>query len=140
MDSQRREMYDAPMSKFTYVRLYADEDGESHLEDVSVDLELVDFAPPAPPVFVGGAQADTGVQFFQAPTGRDGKWHTSRKRQFMSILTGEFTGEVSDGEVRVFGTGSLLLLEDTTGKGHYTGTPNNSPNNSTLVTVLADQT
>ena len=58
----------------------------------------------------------------------------------MSILTGEFTGEVSDGEVRVFGTGSLLLLEDTTGTGHYTGTPNNSPNNSTLVTVLADQT
>ncbi len=140
MDSRTCEIYDAPMSKFTYVRLYADEDGESHFEDVSVDLELVEFAPPAPPVFVGGAEAATSVQFFQAPAGWDGKWHPAPKRQFMSILSGEFTVKVSDGETRVFTAGMLCLVEDTTGKGHYTGTSKDSPNNSILVTVLADQT
>ena len=127
------------MSKFTYVRLYADERGESHFEDVSVDLELVDFAPPAPPLFIGGTQAASRVQFFQAPAGWDGSWHTAPKRQFMSILSGEFTVEVSDGEVRVFAAGALVLVEDTTGKGHYTGTAKDSRNNSVLVTVLPDK-
>lgn len=31
----------------TYARLYADENGESHFEDVEIDLKLTDYAPPA---------------------------------------------------------------------------------------------
>ena len=33
-------------------------------------------------------------------------------------LRGEYEVTASDGEVRCFPVGSLLLLEDTTGKGH----------------------
>ena len=33
-----------------YVRLYSDEGGDSHFEDVEVGFESVDFAPPAPPL------------------------------------------------------------------------------------------
>jgi len=33
-------------------------------------------------------------------------------------LAGEVEGKVSDGHVRVIGPGSIVLLEDTTGKGH----------------------
>jgi hypothetical protein len=32
----------------SYVRLFADEKGESHFADVEVELGPIDFAPPAP--------------------------------------------------------------------------------------------
>jgi hypothetical protein len=35
-------------------------------------------------------------------------------------MSGELEVEVSDGEIRRFSAGSLVLLEDTTGKGHLT--------------------
>lgn len=35
-------------------------------------------------------------------------------------LSGTIEVTVSDGEVRVFGAGSALLLEDIRGKGHFT--------------------
>ena len=36
----------------TYVRVYADERGESHFDEVEVELIPRDFAPPAPPLRV----------------------------------------------------------------------------------------
>ena len=35
---------------YTYLRIYADEAGESHLEDVEIVFAESDFVPPAPPV------------------------------------------------------------------------------------------
>ena len=35
------------------------------------------------------------------------------------ILTGELEIEVSDGEVRRFGPGTLVLGDDATGRGHH---------------------
>ena len=35
------------MNNAQYARLYADESGESHFEDLAIDLVPVDFAPPA---------------------------------------------------------------------------------------------
>ena len=40
------------------------------------------------------------------------------RRQFVLGLVGELEVEVSDGEVRRFGPGSVILVEDTSGKGH----------------------
>lgn len=34
------------------------------------------------------------------------------------VISGKIAGQVSDGEVRHFRAGSVLLAEDTTGKGH----------------------
>jgi hypothetical protein len=38
----------------------------------------------------------------------------------MCVLRGEFEATASDGETRRFPPGAVLLLEDTTGKGHVT--------------------
>ena len=46
--------------------------------------------------------------------------HPSPRRQFMCTMTGSFEVTASDGSVREFGPGRLLLLEDTHGKGHST--------------------
>ena len=35
-----------------YTRIYADDTGETHLEEVDIELELTELAPPAPPYSV----------------------------------------------------------------------------------------
>ena len=101
-----------------YLRVYADENGESHFEDVEVGLTPVDFAPPAPPMYLSAFTPATQFGFVGAPLGWYGDWHPSPRRQIFFSLSGESEIEVSDGEVRRYGPGSVILAEDTTGKGH----------------------
>ena len=56
----------------------------------------------------------------------------------MAVQKGEFEVTVSDGEVRVFVPGDLILLEDLSGKGHYTKFPEHAGENLILVTQLPD--
>lgn len=101
-----------------YVRVYTDFDDESHFEDVEVDLMLADFAPPAPPLFVSALTPASRFGFISAPPGWYGDWHPCPRRQIILYLSGEIEAEVSSGEVRRFGPGSVTLVEDTAGKGH----------------------
>jgi hypothetical protein len=101
-----------------YVRVYADDGGESHYADVEVELTAMDFAPPAPPLHLSPMTQATGVAFLRFPPAWIGDWHPTPRRQFILFLTGEVTGETSDGECRSHGPGSVVLLEDTTGRGH----------------------
>ena len=101
-----------------YVRLYADEAGESHFEDRAAPLASVDFAPPAPPLDVSAPEAASRFLFLSAPAGWAGEWHPVPRRQWMLYLAGEIEVEASDGELRRFGPGSVTLVEDTTGTGH----------------------
>ncbi|CAA9363367.1 MAG: hypothetical protein AVDCRST_MAG93-7789, partial [uncultured Chloroflexia bacterium] len=52
-----------------YVRLYADEAGESHFEDVEVELTPIDYAPPAPPVNLSTPEPARASLFMSAPPG-----------------------------------------------------------------------
>jgi hypothetical protein len=40
-------------SHFTYARLYCAPDGNTHFQDVTVELSKTNFAPPAPPIHIG---------------------------------------------------------------------------------------
>lgn len=98
---------------FTYVRLYADENGASQFEDVSVDLTnqgkigwLSEMIPA------------TGIQFRETPPDYDYDWHNAPRRQFIIMLDGKVEIQISDGAKRLFDTGDVLLVEDTTGQGH----------------------
>jgi quercetin dioxygenase-like cupin family protein len=103
-----------------YTRIYCDVDGESHFDDISVNVAPVDFAPPAPPLYMTAPQKAERTILCTIPSEWDGDWHPSPHRQFFIQLSGELEVEVSDGEKRRFSAGSLVLLEDTTGKGHLT--------------------
>jgi quercetin dioxygenase-like cupin family protein len=52
-----------------------------------------------------------------APAGWSSDWHPSSARDIFFVLTGEWEVTASDGESRRFGAGSVLLVEDTSGKG-----------------------
>ncbi len=101
-----------------YTRLYADNDGESHFEDVEVEFALAEFAPPAPPLELSSFTDAKRYGFLGALPGWFGDWHPAPKKQVLFYLSGEIEAQVSDGEVRRFGPGSVTLVEDTTGKGH----------------------
>ena len=102
----------------TYTRLFADENGESHFEDKAVPLSLVEFAPPAQPIMASEFRPAEAYGFLRAAPGWHGEWHPSPTRQFLFYLGGDSELEVSDGEVRHFRAGDILLVEDTTGVGH----------------------
>ena len=101
-----------------YVRLYADEDGESHFEDVEVELAPTDYAPPAPPINVSNPVPAGQLIFLAVPPGWIGDWHPSPTRQFMLFTIGELEIETSDGDVRLCKQGDVCLGEDVHGRGH----------------------
>lgn len=101
-----------------YTKIFADEEGETHFKDVEVELESVDYAPPAPPLNLSSFNPAKQYALAVAPPGWFGDWHPTPCRQILFYLSGEVEVQVSDGEVRRFGAGSIVLVEDTTGKGH----------------------
>ena len=103
-----------------YVRLYADNLGESHFENLEEELSLVEFAPPAPPIFVSDAKEAKRFLFLRIPQGWSSDWHPVPKCQYFFLLSGTVEIKASDGEVRTFSPGSVILGEDTSGKGHKT--------------------
>ncbi len=109
------------MQQARYVRLYADESGESHFEDLEIALVPVDFAPPAAPLNIAQFLPTAQSRWVGAPVGWGGeKPHPSPHRQIFCLLQGECEVTASDSSVRRFAAGSVLLLEDTWGKGHST--------------------
>ena len=100
------------------LRIYADEQGESHFEDVEFAFEQTDFVPPAPPVLMTALQRASGYGFELVHPGWHGDWHPVPQRLLAVYLSGAGTIEASDGELRDIAPGTILLAEDTTGKGH----------------------
>jgi hypothetical protein len=101
------------MASFNYVRLYTGDDGLSHFEDIEVPL-----APWSDASLLSETLSVTGMNFRSNVKNYDLDYHPAPRRQFIVNLSGAVEITASDGEVRVFGPGSVMLAEDTTGKGH----------------------
>jgi hypothetical protein len=100
-----------------YVRLYAGPDGESHFEDLDVGTSRLGgraiLDEPWPVKDLTFLRRGAGVPRMET-------WHTAPVRQFLIFLDGETEYEASDGQRRRMRPGDVLLVEDTTGKGHRT--------------------
>lgn len=103
-------------------RLCNDESGESHFVDEMMEATAEYFCPPAPPVYVSARVSAKRVVYLFIPQGWDGVFHPAPRRQIMTLISGSLETRASDGEIRCFTPGSTLLVEDTSGKGHYTMT------------------
>lgn len=99
-------------------RIYSDSAGASHFADREIPFELKDYAPPAPPISVTDVFGSKGWVIISSPVGWHGDWHPVPRRQYMICLAGSLEVQVSDGETRRLGPGSVVLVEDTSGKGH----------------------
>jgi hypothetical protein len=65
------------------------QDGESHFEEVDEELTLVDFAPPARPMYSSDLMPVSRCGFISAPPGWHGDWHPAPRRQIIFYLSGE---------------------------------------------------
>ena len=108
------------LNHVTYHRIYADVQGESHLDTVTVEQQLMTAAPPAPPFCVSAANPASKYLFYSFEPGWFGDLHPAPTRQFLALLSGAVEVETTDGTVRRFGPGDLVLLEDSSGRGHRT--------------------
>jgi hypothetical protein len=95
--------------------LYVDNAGESHFRDIEVSWE-----EDALGGRMSKRQSATGILFRRTEGNYDLDWHNAPCRQYVINLDAGFEITASDGQTRVIGPGEVLLVEDTTGKGHIT--------------------
>jgi quercetin dioxygenase-like cupin family protein len=103
-------------------RLYSGTDGESHFDEVEVNL------------FSSGSGLVMSKPFkaknvcIKADNGNcDVPWHNHPNRFLTAVIEGEVEMEVRDGTKRRFNVGDIFLDEDTTGRGHLTRAVNGKP-------------
>lgn len=100
---------------FTLTRVYSDAAGDSHFEDMVVPLEEAGNIGR-----LSTAMPAKTVVFREVEPFYDWNFHTAPEKQYIILLDGEIEMETSLGDKRIFKAGEVLLMEDTTGKGHKT--------------------
>ena len=100
---------------FKVTSVYSDFAGESHFKDI--EIPLTDSG-------IMGALSESfpakSVIFREVSPSYDWDFHCAPQRQYIVLLDGEIEIETSLGDKRNFRQGEILLMEDTTGKGHKT--------------------
>ncbi len=104
-----------------YVRIFSDDAGESHFEDVTLGEVVVPSEQGVAELTLTAPVPVDRAIFVSLPGDeQEPDWHTAPRRQFVVVLDGGLRIEVSDGEIRDLPAGSVVLVEDTTGRGHVT--------------------
>jgi hypothetical protein len=100
---------------FQITKLYSDSNGDTHFEDIEIPLKKAGIVGKLSDVLPAN-----GVVFREVEPSYDWNFHPAPQRQYIVLLDGEIEIETSFGEKRIFKAGEVLLVEDTTGKGHKT--------------------
>jgi len=107
-------------------RVYNDDKGESHFEDVNIKGEELNGG------FISDKQ-NSSIVFRTIDGSKDIAWHTAPQSLYVILLEGQVQLELSDGDIRIFNTGDILLMEDIEGKGHKSSSPDGK--NRTILMV-----
>jgi hypothetical protein len=105
------------LASLQYLRLHTGTDGESHFSDDVFHLDTI--GPDLKDPVLGSPLSPAshfGVRV--VPSGWERDWGPAAHPILAVYLTGEGEIEASDGEVRRISPGTVLLAEDTTGRGH----------------------
>jgi len=100
----------------TYVHVYADAAGASHFRKEHFDFTRGRDNESSIHVL----KAQGGATLLRLKAGAVEDWHNAPRAWFLIVLQGASEVTTSDGQVRHFGPGSVVLLDDTAGKGHQT--------------------
>jgi hypothetical protein len=115
---------------FTINRIYSDAQGDSHFENVQVPLREAGM--------VGRLSEPIETKsmiFREVEPSYDWNFHTAPERQYIILLEGEIEIETSLHDKKTFRAGDILLVEDTTGKGHKTKNVHAKRRKSIFVTL-----
>lgn len=104
-----------------YTRLFTDASGASRFGDHDIELNAGFAVPPAEPIHSAQFLVPDATFWIGVPTNwKGGVAHPAPRRAIFVTARGEYEVTTSDGAVRSFPAGSVLVLEDTTGEGHST--------------------
>ena len=93
--------------------LYVDDKGETHFRDI--EIEWVEEGRAGK---LSKRLPATGIIFREVQPDYDLDWHPAPRRQYIINLDAGVKITASDGEARIIAAGEVILVEDTTGKGH----------------------
>jgi hypothetical protein len=110
--------------------LYSDPNGESHWRDIEVEFVEQNEAGR-----LSARLPASGIIFRQTAAEHDRPWHPAPRRQYIINLDAGVQLTASDGEARVIGAGEVILVEDTTGRGHLSKAVNNQMRHSIFVPI-----
>lgn len=110
--------------------LYCDATGESHWRDIEVQYVEQNEAGR-----LSARLPARGIIFRQTQAEHDRPWHPAPRRQYIINLDAGVQLTASDGEARVIGAGEVILVEDTSGKGHLSKSVNNQMRHSIFVPI-----
>lgn len=96
-------------------RIYSDAAGDTHFDEVTIPLKENGMIGS-----LSNAIAVDSIIFREVEPSYDWDFHTAPQRQFIILLDGEIEIETSLHDKKNFSGGDVLLVEDTTGKGHKT--------------------
>lgn len=111
-----------------YTRIFSDEKGESHFENVEIALK-----ESGPLGLMSEVLPVRFLQFRENVADYYWDYHNAPARQFIILLDGEIEITTSLDEKRRFGPGDILLVEDTDGKGHRTENINKQTRKSIFI-------
>ncbi|HVB87100.1 MAG TPA: hypothetical protein VNK23_10610 [Candidatus Dormibacteraeota bacterium] len=103
---------------YTMQLLYTGPDGLAYVKDIQVAARangVADLLPVA------------GEEVHRTPAGFSIGWHVEKRRQYLITLSGSGQIDIAGGKKIILTPGSILLVENTTGKGHMTRTLGNKP-------------
>ncbi len=93
--------------------LYTDENGTSHFRDIEIEWVEERRGSKLSKRFPA-----SGIIFRETEAKHSTDWHRAPRRQYIINLDAASKLTASDGESRIIGAGEVILVEDTTGKGH----------------------
>ncbi|MCD9625337.1 hypothetical protein [Rhabdothermincola salaria] len=104
-----------------YLRIWADEDGESHLEEVTLERRVHPAEPGVAELWQSAALPVSALHVVTVKAAEQRPdWHCGPRRQFVVFRDGSTRIATSDGDERRLAAGSLVLVEDLHGRGHLT--------------------
>lgn len=104
-----------------YLRIWADESGETHLEEVTMSRTVRPSEPGTVELRLSDALTVDRLQFLEAVAVEQvPDWHCAPRRQLVVWLDGWVRITTSDGDSRLLPAGSVVLAEDVVGAGHVT--------------------
>jgi hypothetical protein len=110
--------------------LYVDAQGETHFRDIEIE-----WAEHTNAGKLSKRLPATGIIFREVQPDYDLDWHPAPRRQYIINLDAGVKITASDGEARIIKAGEVILVEDTSGKGHLSQAVDSKIRNCIFVPV-----
>lgn len=106
-----------------FPRIFSDSTGETHFGEFEVEANAGQLMAQVPSLLISNPVPSSAIYFLATKITNefsDPVYHPSPERLLVIQLQGNAELMTSDGATKIFRPGDVVLMEDTTGKGHRT--------------------